>query len=189
MRCLVIAMLVVGPGLASADTGVYLSESVGGGTHRAGLAAYGEGHLRFHLGFSVRRNDRTVSVVGGAMASNPLYIDCYGDECNVDTSRDGDVGFVGLDFKQRFPIAFHRWSRRIGVHFALHAGPRYYWGSAALTGYSGIGAAGGASIEADVGVIGYYLDAGIDIMSMSIPVDRMNGVSPYITFGAKVGWL
>ena len=48
---------------------------------------------------------------------------------------------------------------------------------------------GGAALEGDVWVIGYFVDFGMDVMRLSGPGDPIHGSTPYVMFGGKVGWL
>jgi hypothetical protein len=186
MRFLVAALLVGALDTAHADRGIYISDTFGPASYRGGLRAYGASGMRGQAGIEFRDGDRALYFLGGAVLVDPQYVEYPVWE--IETRNHGSWMFAGFDVKQRWPIVSSRYSR-IGVRFAVHAGPRYVWGEDALTGYHGLGVNGGASVEMDIGVIGFYVDTGVDVLYMSIPVDSVSGHSPYFSFGAKLGWL
>lgn len=188
MRCIAIAIVVGMLGSAHADDGYYVADSFGSTTFHGGLRAYGKAGVRGQGGVEFRTGDRALYFLGGAVDIDPGYVDCSGAECSIDTSRNGGWMFAGFDVKQRWHLFPSRCSR-IGVRVALHAGPRYIWGEDAMTGYAGLGLNGGAALEWDIGVIGFFVDAGVDVMYLSMPVDSVSGSAPYFSFGGKVGWL
>lgn len=188
MRFLSIAILIGALGAAHADNGYYIADTFGTTTFHGGLRAYGKAGIRGQGGLEFRTGDRALTFLGGAVFVDPGYVDCSRGNCTIDTSRNGAWMFAGFDVKQRWHVFPSRWSR-IGVRFALHAGPRYIWGEDALTGYSGLGLNGGAALEWDIGVIGFSVDTGLDVMYLRMPVDSVTGTAPYLSFGAKLGWL
>jgi hypothetical protein len=188
MRCTAVLLAVLSWSPIVVADGVYLSESIGGTAYQGGLKAYGTGGPRLSISIGYRRDPAwAVEAVIGAIVPDMFYIDCYGDECGEDP-RAGAYGFGGVDIKRRWPLAHSRWPG-LAVRATLHAGPRVFIGTDALTGYDGIGLNAGASLEADLWVIGYFLDFGIDAMWMAMPVDHMRATAPYVMFGGKVGWL
>jgi len=185
MRFLAIALVVGWTGVASAD-GAFFSESGGGTAYKGGLAAYGSGALRVEFGAGYRRGPWTVELLGGG---GWVEADCFGVNCELTgVQHGGSVGYFGFDLERRWPVLQSRW-RGLGLRFALHAGPRYFVGTDALNGYDGPGLNAGAQIEGDIWVLGYFIDAGIDAMRLSMPVDSVTGTAPYVMIGGRVGWM
>jgi hypothetical protein len=200
MRWLVIAIVLtavatVGIRAASADDGYYLEEAFGGGGYQGELARYGDGAPRFQIGFGVRRGDWTVEAFGSFSVPDLFYIDCYGEECAYAARPQAGLGAFGLDLRKRWRLlSLRHWSgrgtwQRPGVFFALHGGPRWFVGDLAIDGYAGPGMGGGAAIEGDLWVIGYFVDFGMDVLRLRSGDDVIHGSTPYIMFGAKLGWL
>jgi hypothetical protein len=193
MRCtrmradLPIALVLVaghicsGTANARADTGVYVEESFTAVHYGGDLAAYGEGRMRFSFGVSIRQDAWRTDLVGG----------CVLDEDAIAQRRRGNYCFGGFDLRRTWQAnRLHPYrASHAGVRLSLGAGPRYFEGDGAMTGYRGAGASGSARIEGDVWVIGYFLTAGVDLMWMRIPVDNLVGIAPFAGFGGKIGWL
>lgn len=181
------ALLVLVPSLAHADDiGIYFDEAVGGASYRGELADYGTGAPRLQLSFSARRGPWTVSLFGGGADPDALTIDCYGDEC--DGPEPASYAFGGVDLKRAWPLFRPRW-HHTGVRLFMHGGPRFYAGGGAINGYSGPGIGGGAGIEGDFFVIGYYVDFGIDAFRLSSEMDTLHGSTPYVMVGGRLGWM
>lgn len=184
MRYVGVLVVLVGLAGQTRADGLYVTESVGAAGYRGGLSAYGSTALRFELGVGYRRGSPArdhwaFEFVGGGLIR--------GDDGSTQ-SNDGEHNFVGVNIKRRWPVAQSRWTG-LGARFALHAGPRMYWGLGALTGYDGAGLNVGAAIEGDVWVFGYSLGVGMDTVWMTMPADSVVGTSPYVSFGVRFGWL
>lgn len=188
MRFLVSAIVVGTFGTAQADTGFYLTEAFGGSLYRGGLRAYGQSAMRGQLGFEYRDGDRAFAVVFGGAANIEGDVYCIGNQCGLDPDHEGSFFFTGFDVKQRWHVLRSNHSR-IGLRMALHAGPRYFDGGTTLTGFTGYGVSGGATIELDLAWFGVYFITGVDVMHMAIPVDRVIGAAPYLSLGVKLGRL
>lgn len=177
-----------------ADDGYYFEESFGGAGYQGELGRY-EGAPRLRVGFGVRRGPLAYELFGAATIPDFGYIDCYGDECAYAARPTAGLGELGFDLRKRWRLlSLQRWGKpgtyeRPGVFVALHGGPRWFWGNDALDGYGGPGLGGGAALEGDLWVLGYFVDLGIDVMRLRGATDTVHGSTPYIMFGAKVGWL
>jgi hypothetical protein len=178
---IVVLVVVLRAADAVADTGVYVEETFTAARYEGGLAAYGTDAMRFSFGVSIRQDAWSTDLVGG----------CILDEYALPEYRRGNYCFGGFDLRRRWQANRLRPFRasRAGVRISLGAGPRYFEGDGAMTGYRGAGASGSARLEGDVWVIGYFLTAGVDVMWMRIPVDNLVGVATFAGFGAKIGWL
>jgi hypothetical protein len=190
----VLVLLLVGT--ASADDGYFFEESLGGAGYRGELARYGGGAPRFQFGVGVRRGAWTVTGFGAALVPDFYAIDCYGEEeCAAFDAPSPGLGAAGIDLRKRWRLlSLRRWGRpgvyeRPGVFASLRAGPRWFFGNDALDGFSGPGLGGAASLEGDLWVLGYFVDFGIDLMRLQGPEGTLRGSTPYLMFGAKVGWL
>ena len=84
MRFLPIVIVLGSVQLAHADNGYFFEESFGGGGYKGGLSAYGDGGFRLQMGMGHRRGEWSYEALGGAIVPDFLYVDCYGEECNVD---------------------------------------------------------------------------------------------------------
>jgi hypothetical protein len=175
MRSLAIAIVVTTVGAARADSGLYVVDTTGTASLTGGLRAYGDNGKRFSFGAEYRRGDRAVAFLGTAIFDVP-------------GANAGEIRFVGLELKQRWRLVPTKWSR-IGVRAAVHAGPKLAWGRETLTGFRGLGATAGATLEADVGLFGYFVDAGVEVVHLTMPADSVTGAAPYFSFGVKGGWL
>ena len=195
MRWLVIALAITAATPARADDGYYLEEAFGGGTYQGELARYGDSAPRLQVGFGVRRGPWTVEAFGSFAVPDLFYIDCYGSECAYAARPQAGLGAFGLDVRKRWRLlSLRRWRRpgvyeRPGVFVALHGGPRWFVADQALDGYRGPGIGGGATVEGDLWVIGYFVDFGLDVMRLDGPGEPVHGSTPYVMFGGKVGWL
>jgi hypothetical protein len=194
MRWLIIAIVITAATAAHADDGYFVDEALGGASYRGELGRY-DGAPRFQLGFGVRRGDWTVEAFGTFLVPDFFYIDCYGEECAYAAKPQAGLGAFGVDARKRWRLlSLRRWGKpgvyeRPGLFMALHGGPRWFVGDDAIAGYAGPGLGGGASLEGDLWVIGYYVDFGMDLMRLSGPGDAIHGSTPYVMLGAKVGWL
>ena len=194
MRWLVFAIAITAATPALADDGYYLEESFGGAGYQGELSRYG-GAPRFQLGFGVRRGSWTYEAFGSVTIPDFYYIDCYGAECAYAAAPQAGLAAFGVDARKRWRLlSLQRWGKpgvyeRPGVFVALHGGPRWFFGSEALDGYTGPGLGGGAALEGDLWVFGYFLDVGIDVMRLRGPSDTVHGSTPYLMVGAKMGWL
>jgi hypothetical protein len=194
MRWLVIAIAITAAGAARADTGYYFMEALGGGDYDGQLGAYG-GAPRFEFRFGMRRGATSVELVGTAMIPDFFYIDCYGEECAYAARPVAGLGAGGVDIRQRWRLlSLQRWGKpgvyeRPGLFVSLHGGVRWFGGFDAIDGYGGPGISGGASLEADLWVIGYFVDVGLDVLRLEGPGEPIHGSIPYVMFGGKVGWL
>jgi hypothetical protein len=194
MRWLVFAIAITAATPALADDGYYLEESFGGAGYQGELGRYG-GAPRFQIGFGIRRGAWTYEVFGSATIPDFYYIDCYGAECAYAAAPTAGLGAFGVDARKRWRLlSLRRFDKpgvyeRPGVFVALHGGPRWFFGSEALDGYSGPGLGGGVALEGDLWVLGYFLDVGIDVMRLRGPDDTVHGSTPYLMVGAKMGWL
>lgn len=177
MRALLVLLAMTT--IAHADRGYFVRDGGGAAGFRGGLRAYGAGTILGGGGLSYRNDDRVYS------------LDVWGgwSEANADGSiSGGSYVTLGLDYKRLWDIVDSR-SQRLGVQLGLHGGPRYYWGSDALFGYDGPGLRAGASLEANLWVVGMIVDVGVDAMVLRMPVDNVSGIAPYVLVGAKMGWL
>jgi hypothetical protein len=179
-----IALVIVtalGTANAEADTGFYVEESFSAATYGGGLAAYGRGGMRFTFGATLRQDEWSTNLLGG----------CVLDEYARAELRLGNYCFGGFDLRRTWQANRLRPYRasHAGVRISLGAGPRYFEGDGAMTGYRGAGGSASARLEGDVWVIGYFLTAGVDVMWMRIPVDNLVGLATFAGFGAKLGWL
>jgi len=194
MRWLVCAIVIAAAQPALADDGYFVSESLGGASYRGDLASYG-GAPRFQIGFDVRRGPWTVEVFGSFLVPDLFFIDCYGEECAYAARPEAGLGAFGLDLRKRWRLlSVRRWGKpgvyeRPGLFAALHAGPRWFVGDDAIRGSRGPGVGGGAMLEADLWVIGYFVDAGIDVMRLDGPDGPIHGSTPYVMVGCRLGWL
>lgn len=192
MRYLVVLVVLGGLARQARADGFYVIESVGATEYRGGLSAYGSTALRLELGVGYRRGSPArdhwaYEFVGGGLINGSAELSCERyDDC--DLGHDGEYNFVGVNIKRRWPVAQSRWTG-LGARFAVHAGPRMYWGLGALTGYDGAGFNAGAAIEGDIWVFGYSLGVGMDAMWMTMPVDSVVGTAPYVMLGVRFGWL
>ena len=187
MRAFVLALLLV-PLTAHADDGYFIEESIGGASYRGDLAQYADGAPRFQIGFNVRRGEWAVELFGGFAAPDFFFIDCY-DETACAPAPAADLTHFGVDVRRHYTLGKPRW-KRLNANMFLHAGPRWFDGSEALAGFRGPGIGGGAGIEINAWVIGYYVDFGMDMMWLDGPNgNHIMGSMPYVMFGGKVGWL
>jgi hypothetical protein len=192
MRLALLLLLV--PSAAYADgraddsIGVFVGGEFGGVDYRGDIAAMGGGAPAMHMSLGVRRGQWTVSVGGGGADPYALFIDCYGDECNAPTPAS--YAFGTIDIKRAWPL-FNRPWRHAGIRMFLHGGPRWFSGGGAIDGYSGPGVGGGAGIEGDAFVIGYYVDFGMDVFRLTSPQmdDAIHGSTPYVMVGSRFGWM
>jgi hypothetical protein len=185
MRWLVLAIVLQAVPAAAGD-GYFLEESLGGTAYHGDLARFGTGAPRLQIGFNIRRDASTVELFGAFSVPELFYIDCYGAEC--DGMPPAGLGAIGADLRQRWQIGRSRW-QRLGLWFNLHGGLRWYEGTGAIDGYRGPGIGGGAGAELDIWVIGYFVDFGIDAMRLHGGGDVLQASTPYVRFGAKLGWL
>ncbi len=188
--------IVATVGTARADDGYYLDEALGAGGYRGELAGFDAGAPRFHLGFAARRGDHAVELFGAFEVPDLFYIDCYGEECAQADRPHAGLGAVGLDLRKRWRLlSLRRWNKpgvyeRPGVFVALHGGARWVVGTDAIDGYRGPGLGGGATLEGDLWVLGYYVDVGLDVFRLEGPGGEiLHGSTPYLMFGGKLGWL
>ena len=194
MRLLVFAIAITAATPAVADDGYYVDEAMGGADFRGELARY-DGAPRLKIGFGVRRGTWAVEGYGAFLVPDLFYIDCYGDECAYAARPQAGLGAFGVDVRKRWKLLhLRRWGKpgvyeRPGLFMALHGGPRWFVGDDAIQGYQGPGLGAGAALEGDIWVIGYYMDVGLDVMTLAGPGDAIHASTPYLMFGAKVGWL
>jgi len=194
MRWLAVAIAITAAAPAVADDGYFFSESLGGAGYRGELAKY-DGAPRFQIGASVRRGPWTVEAFGSFLVPDLFFIDCYGEECAAAARPQAGLGAFGLDLRKRWRLlGVRRWGKpgvyaRPGVFMALHGGARWFVGDDALQGYQGPGIGGGAALEGDLWLIGYYLDLGVDVMRLDGPGEPIHGSTPYVMVGGKLGWL
>jgi hypothetical protein len=196
MRWLVIAIAITAATPAHADDGYYVEESMGGSSYQGQLGQYGDGAPRVQIGFGARRGPWTVEAFGSFMVPDLFFVDCYGSECAYAARPQAGLGAFGVDLRKRWRLlSLRRWGKpgtyeRPGVFMALHGGPRWFVGDDAIAGYHGPGIGGGATLEGDLWVIGYFVDFGIDVLRLQGPQgDTIRGSTPYVMFGGKVGWL
>jgi hypothetical protein len=185
MRTLVIVILLGLARVASAD-GAYVVEGFGVAGFDGGLRAYGLRQMKLQIGAGVWKGPWSVELFGGGM-TDFLAVDCYGEECGSGPP-EGSLSFAGLDVAKRWGVLESRWPG-LSVRIALHGGIRYFVGDDALKGYQGPGIGAGVRLEANAWVIGYFVDLGIDAMALRMPADSVTGTSPFLLFGARVGWL
>ncbi|MEO8551377.1 MAG: hypothetical protein ABI678_15470 [Kofleriaceae bacterium] len=194
MRLLAFAIAVTSSTPALADDGYYLAGSIGGAGYHGGLGRY-DGASRWQMGIGIRHDDWSIEAFGLAMMSDLFVTDCYDDECAAGTAPQADLAAGGIDARKRWQLLhLRRWGRpgtyeRPGVFAAVHAGPRWFVANGALDGYRGPGIGGGATLEVDLWVIGYYVDVGIDLMRLSREGKAIQGSAPYIAVGVQFGWL
>jgi hypothetical protein len=194
MRWLVFAIAITAATPALADDGYFFQESIGGASYAGELGRY-PGAPRLQFGAGVRRGSWTYEAFGAATIPDFLYIDCYGSECAYASRPTAGLAEFGVDVRKRWRLLnLRRWGKpgvyeRPGLFVALHGGPRWFWADQALDGYSGPGLGGGGAIEGDLWILGYFMDVGIDVMRLHGPDGTIHGSTPYLMFGAKVGWL
>jgi hypothetical protein len=194
MRWLVFAVAIAAATPALADDGYYVDEAFGGASFRGELGRY-PGAPRFKIGFGVRRSSLAVEAFGSFLVPDLFYIDCYGEECAYAAAPQAGLGAFGIDVRKRWRLlSLRRWGKpgvyeRPGLFVALHGGPRWFVGDDAIQGYQGPGIGGGAALEGDLWVLGYYIDFGVDAMRLAGPGSAIHGTTPFVMFGAKVGWL
>jgi len=180
--------LALGMIAARAD-GFTVDESIGGAAYRGDFANTGSAP-RFQIGGTYMHRDWGVSVFGVGLAPGFGYIDCYGSECAYAAKPVDGFGIFGTDVKKTFTLLgdLSRWRGRIDM--VLHGGPRYFWGSDNIDGYTGPGLGGGAGIDFDMYVIGAYVDFGVDTTVMHRKDSpELAGSLPYVVFGARMGWM
>jgi hypothetical protein len=171
---------------AHADNGYFVAESFGGGGFRGELARY-DGAPRVQIGFDVRRGPWTFELMYGATVNNVSYEGAMQPSASLE--------LYGLDLRYRWRLlSLRRFNgrgayERPGLFVALHGGPRWFEGGQAIDGYSGMGLGAGAALEGDVWVIGYFLDAGIDVITLAGDDETLHGSHPYLMIGGKLGWL
>ena len=194
MRWLVFAIAITTAAPAFADDGYFLAESLGGAGYRGELARY-DGAPRLQVTGGWRHGDVTYEVSGSFLIPDMFFIDCYGEECAYAAKPQAGLGAFGVDARKRWRLlSLRRWFKpgvyeRPGLFAAVHGGARWFVGSEALEGYQGPGLGVGAALEGDVWVIGYFVDVGIDVMTLKGPGDTIHGSTPYLMFGGKMGWL
>jgi hypothetical protein len=192
MRWLIVAITITAATAAHAEDGYYLTESFGGGAYRGELSRY-DGAPRFQIGGGVRRGAWSVEAFGTFLVPDFGYIDCYGAECAYAAKPQAGLGAFGMDLRRRWRLTSvprrPGYAQRPGVFMALHGGARWYVADDALEGYQGLGLGGGAAIECDLLVIGFFLDFGLDVMRLEGPNETIHGSTPYVMLGAKLGWL
>lgn len=196
MRWLVFAIAITAatPSRALADDGYYFSEAFGGAGYLGELSRY-DGAPKFQFGFGVRRGAWAVEAFGSFMIPDLFFIDCYGEECAYAAKPQAGLGAGGVDLRRRFRLLYlQRWGKpgvyeRPGVFATLHGGVRWYGATDALQGYGGPGIGAGAALEGDLWILGYFADVGIDLLTLRGPGETIHGSTPYVMFGAKVGWL
>jgi hypothetical protein len=194
MRWLVLGIAIAAAMPAAADDGYYVHEAVGGAGYRGELDRY-DGAPRFQVGFGVRRGPWTIDILGSFLVPDFYYIDCYGAECAYAAKPQAGLGAFGVDVRKRWRLlSLRRWGKpgvydRPGVFMALHGGPRWFVGDSAIEGYEGPGLGGGGTLEADLWIVGYYLDFGLDVLRLTGPGEPIHGSTPYVMIGAKAGWL
>jgi hypothetical protein len=195
MRWLCIAIAITAAAPASADSGFYMEESAGGAPYRGQLSAFDDGAFRVQFGAVLRRGDTMYRVFGAALIPDYAYVDCYGEECAYAARPDAGLAAFGLDTGKRWRLlSLKRLGKpgvyeRPGVFVSLHGGLRWLWGNRAIAGYRGPGIGGGAMLEGDLWVFGYFVTAGLDIMRLTGPGEPIRGSTPYVAFGIKLGWL
>lgn len=194
MRWLVMVIVIAAAAPAHADSGYYVTESIGGSDYKGQLARY-DGAPRFQIGVGARRGPWSVEAFGTFLVPDAFFIDCYGAECAYASKPKAGLGAFGVDVRHRWRLLhLRRFGKpgvyeRPGVFVALHGGPRWFDASDALDGYQGPGIGGGATLEGDLWVIGYFLDLGLDIVRLDGPDGPVRGSTPYLVIGAKLGWL
>ena len=195
MRWLVFAIAITAATPAHAEDGYYLTESFGGGGYHGELAHFGDGAPRLLVGFGVRRGPWSVEGFFAASVPDLFFIDCYGEECAYAAKPQAGLGAFGVDLRKRWRLLYlQRWGKpgvyeRPGVFATLHGGVRWFSADDALEGYGGPGLGAGAALEGDLWVLGYFADVGIDLLTLRGPGETIHGSTPYVMFGAKIGWL
>lgn len=172
---------------AGAERAVHLEMGGGAPAYQGGLAAYaGEGpRMRLELGVGFRRDQWTVALVGGGIAMEP--VDSCASGCGPD-GHEGSYYYYGLDLRRAYPLGRAE-GPGLGFHLVLQAGPRFFVGDHALTGFMGPGFTAGARIEVDAWALGAFMGVGVDMLAMSMPVDRVVGATPHLSWGIKMGWM
>ncbi|HEY5949821.1 MAG TPA: hypothetical protein VIV40_30205 [Kofleriaceae bacterium] len=196
MRWLVFAIAITAAShVAVADDGYYLEEGLGGGSYNGELGRFGDGAPRLQIGFAARRGSVSYEAFGSFLIPDLFFIDCYGEECAYAARPQAGLGAFGVDVRKRWRLlSLRRWGKpgvyeRPGLFVALHGGPRWFVGSDAIQDYQGPGLGGGAALEGDIWIFGYFADVGMDVMRLSGPNDTLHGSMPYVMFGVKIGWL
>lgn len=190
----VAVVVLVAPAPAGADDGYYVREGIGGASYRGELGGYG-GAPRLHIGAGVRRGPWNVEAFGAFLVPDLLFIDCYGAECAYAARPKAGLGAFGVDLHRRWRLLYlQRWAKpgvyeRPGLFVTLHGGGRWFVGGDAMDGHRGPGLGGGAALEGDLWILGYYVDAGLDVFRLSGPGGAVRGSTPYLMVGVKVGWL
>jgi hypothetical protein len=195
MRWLVVTIVLAAAVPAAADDGYYLTESFGGGDYQGELGYYGDGMPMLHVGVGVRRAEWSVEVLGHFAIPDLYYIDCYGSECAYAARPQAGLNGLAVDVRKRWRLLSMRRIGKPGVYerpglfVALHGGGRWFWADQALDRYQGPGIGGGAALEGDLWILGYFLDLGMDLVHLRGPGPTVHGSTPYIMVGAKIGWL
>jgi hypothetical protein len=190
MRSAVIAFAavhaVLGVIAARAD-GFTIDEAIGGAAYRGDFAGSAP---RFSVAGTYMHGAWGASVLGAGFAPNFGYIDCYGAECAYAAKPVDSFAMFGVDVRHTFPLVHVRRYPRLRIDMVLHGGPRYFWGGDAIDGYAGPGIGGGAGIDFDMAVIGYFVDLGTDTMVMHHGGSpEVAGSLPYILVGGRLGWM
>ncbi|HEY4058416.1 MAG TPA: hypothetical protein VGM39_17505 [Kofleriaceae bacterium] len=197
MRTLLLGATLLACSVAHADIGVYFADGFGGAAYRGQLSHYSDGDIRMMMGLGIRR-DNDVLFISGAMNGGLFEYDCYGTEC--DSELSAEFGTFSVDFRKRIPLLYMNRLFSEGTYehpvlsLELGGGPRWNWGdfgsSSGVVYGNGPGLGVNATLSADLWVIGYYLQAGLDVQHFDLDDGRtVRGSTPYILFGAKAGWM
>jgi hypothetical protein len=196
MRRIAIALVIALEAPAAADTGAYMTEAVGFAGFRGELSQFAAAP-QATIGGGVRRDAISVELFGRWIVPDYFVIDCYGRECAEQAKPDAGIASIGLDVSHRWRLLYVRkWLGyrpgtygRPGLFASVRGGPRWVWGTDAISGRDGPGLGAAASLEADVWIVGYFVDLGVDVYRLRGGGDTVHASSQFLMIGAKVGWL
>ena len=172
--------------------GFYATESFGGASYQGDLGRYADGLARFSAGAGVVTGPWAVEVSGTWLVGPDYFaIDCYDEqECAALAAPDPELHFIALDVRRTWRVLYSTWTRHVGVDLVLHGGPRRFGGDGLFAGYQGYGVGGGASIDVNLKVFSMFVDFGTDVGALSRDgYETLYAKLPYVTLGARLGWM
>jgi hypothetical protein len=186
MRWTILVILAIS---TPASAGGYLFESIGGASYSGDLSRFGSGAPRLIAGIGVSRGPWAVEVFGGGFAPDLFYIDCYGDECAAAATPSLELVEFGVDLRRSWRVLHSTYTKKIGLDFVLHGGPRFYMADLALPGYQGLGIGGGAAIDANFKVVSMFIDFTTDFIELHGEGRTFFGRLPGVQIGMRFGWM
>jgi hypothetical protein len=175
--------------IAARADGFTVDEAMGGAVYRGDFASTGSAPM-FEIGATYMHRDWGARVFGAFLEPNFFFIDCYGAECAYAAKPVDGFGILGADVRRTFGLLHVKRFPRIRLDMVLHAGPRYFWGSDNLDGYTGPGIGGGAGLDFDAYVYGLFVDFGTNTAVMHRDgAPEVAGSLPYVMVGGRLGWM